>query len=204
MLIDLDAATPSQAYFHMSQTLVPRPIAWALSENANRSYNLAPFSYFSAICSDPPLLMLSIGKRPDGSPKDTLANIAEREHFVVHIAHSGQLQALNASSASLASGKSEVQELQLQTTPIEGFPLPRLADARVAYACERYRIDHIGNQDQALVFGRIRSMYLDDDIVAQTDNGRLKIDNTKLDPLGRLGANEYLCAGRVECLKRPE
>jgi len=203
MLIDLDSVTPSQAYFLMGQTLVPRPIAWVLSENANHSYNLAPFSYFSTICSDPPILMLSVGKRADGSPKDTSTNIRERDHFVVHIAHGGQLDPLNASAASLPSGQSEVHELGLTTTTFGQFPLPRLADARVAYACERYRIDHIGNQDQTLIFGQIRAMYLDDHIIEKHDNGRLKVNHDKLDPLARLGANEYLSAGHVVKMDRP-
>jgi len=209
MLIDLDATTASQAYFHLTQTLVPRPIAWVLSRNADDSYNLAPFSYFSAVCSDPPLLMVSIGKRTDGSPKDTLANIRERKHFVVHIAHSDQIDAVNASAGSLLPGESEVDALQLATCPfasmtLEGFDLPRLTDARIAYACECYRIDQIGNQSQTLLFGRIHAIHVDDSIVEHSDKGRLKIDSKKLDPLARLGADEYLCAGQPKRLKRPD
>ncbi len=209
MLIDLDAATPSQAYFHLTQTLVPRPIAWVLSKNANGSFNLAPFSYFTAVCSDPPLLMLSIGKRADGTPKDTLANIRERKQFVVHIAHSGQIETLNASAGSLQPGESEVDALNLATCPfdprpIAGFDLPRLAEARIAYACDCYRIDQIGNQDQALVFGQVHAIHVDDSMIEPTETGRLKVDSKKLDPLARLGANEYLCAGQPRQLKRPD
>jgi flavin reductase (DIM6/NTAB) family NADH-FMN oxidoreductase RutF len=58
-----------------------------LSENENGGFNLAPFSYFNAVSSDPPLLMLSVGKKPDGSPKDTRVNIEQRSRFVIHIAH---------------------------------------------------------------------------------------------------------------------
>ena len=71
MILDLSALQPAQVYFQMIQTLVPRPIAWVLSEIENDKYNLAPFSYFNAVCSDPPLIMLSVGKKPDGSFKDT-------------------------------------------------------------------------------------------------------------------------------------
>ena len=204
MFIDLDQLPSSQAYFLTTQTLVPRPIAWVLSEHANGQHNLAPFSYFTAVSSDPPLLMLSIGRKPDGSPKDTLANIAEREHFVVHIAHTDLLEPLNASAASMDAGESEVSALGLQTEPFDGFALPRLSACRIAYACERYRIDHIGNQDQALVFGRIRALYLDDEIIELQENDRIKVDSHKLDPLARLGANEYLCGDRVVNLKRPD
>ncbi|MET0093908.1 MAG: flavin reductase, partial [Sedimenticola sp.] len=76
MNIDLSEMPPGQVYFTMTQALIPRPIAWVLSENADGGHNLAPFSYFSAVSSEPPLVMLSIGRRPDGTPKDTAANIA--------------------------------------------------------------------------------------------------------------------------------
>lgn len=203
MYIDLDDATPSQAYHQMTQTLVPRPIAWVLSENRDASLNLAPFSYFTAVCSDPPLLMLSIGRKSDGAPKDTLENISRHGHFVVHIAHSGLLQSLNASAASLPTGTSEVEQLELATTAFEGFALPRLSQCLVAYACERYRIQEIGNQRQGLVFGRIHRLYVDDSIAHRDAKGRFKVDAGKLDPLGRLGANEYLCGGRVVRVERP-
>ena len=67
MILDLSELKPAQVYFQMIQTLVPRPIAWVLSEIEQNKYNLAPFSYFNAVCSDPPLIMLSVGKKPDGS-----------------------------------------------------------------------------------------------------------------------------------------
>jgi flavin reductase (DIM6/NTAB) family NADH-FMN oxidoreductase RutF len=204
MYIDLDAASPAEAYFHLIQTLVPRPIAWVLSENADGSYNLAPFSYFTAVCSDPPLLMLSLGRKPDGTPKDTLSNIEQRRDFVVHIAHSDLLEPLNASSATLAAGDSEVAQLGLPTTDFAGFALPRLADCRVAYACERHEVRHIGRHRQALVFGQVRSVFIDDTVAQADAQGRIKVDNDLLDPLGRLGANEYLVRGKVVRQARPK
>lgn len=71
MDINLDDLSSTEVYYTMTETLVPRPIAWVLSENLSGSYNLAPFSYFTAVCSNPPLIMISVGKKPDGSPKDT-------------------------------------------------------------------------------------------------------------------------------------
>ena len=69
---------PSERYHIMTQVVIPRPIAWVLTANdgdqSNHSssrFNLAPFSYFNAISSDPPLVMMSIGKKPDGEEKDT-------------------------------------------------------------------------------------------------------------------------------------
>jgi flavin reductase (DIM6/NTAB) family NADH-FMN oxidoreductase RutF len=81
MYVDFKPLSANEVYFSMIQAVVPRPIAWVLSENSNGSHNLAPFSYFNAVCSKPPLIMLSIGVRPDGTLKDTTANIAARRDF---------------------------------------------------------------------------------------------------------------------------
>ena len=74
MIIQFADLKPLQRYHMMTQTIIPRPIAWVLTENDNGSSNLAPFSYFTALCSDPALVVLSIGKKPDGSLKDTRHN----------------------------------------------------------------------------------------------------------------------------------
>jgi flavin reductase (DIM6/NTAB) family NADH-FMN oxidoreductase RutF len=158
MLMDFTHLTPNQVYINLIQSLIPRPIAWVLSENAQGSYNLAPFTYFSAVCSDPPLLMISVGKKPDGSHKDTRVNIEQRRGFVVHIAHREMLGPLNESSASLPAEVSEVDQLGLGTTPFEGFHLPRLTACRIAYACDCYEIQEVGGTPQPLIFGRIQSM----------------------------------------------
>lgn len=203
MHVDFSGLTPGQIYFTMIQTLVPRPIAWVLSENAAGDFNLAPFSYFNAVCSDPPLIMLSIGRKPDGSPKDTRVNIEQRSHFVVHIAHRELARAVTESSATLDYGDSEVARLGLATVPFDGSPLPRLADCRVAYACERYEIREIGNARQTLLLGLVKALYVDDAAVTTDAKGRTKIDATRLDPLGRLGGSEYSTMEGVISIPRP-
>lgn len=203
MNIDFDSLTPSQVYFHMTQTLIPRPIAWVLSENADGGFNLAPFSYFNAVCSDPPLIMLSVGKKPDGSFKDTRVNIEQRGHFVIHIPRCDQVQLVSASSASLEAGDSEVYKLGLETVPFHGFGLPRLADCAVAYACEAWEIHELGDVPQSLILGRVHRLYLSDRLVGKDDKGRLRVDAARLDPLGRLGPDQYLVGGEVIRVKRP-
>jgi flavin reductase (DIM6/NTAB) family NADH-FMN oxidoreductase RutF len=203
MHIELAGLSPNQIYFHMIQTLIPRPIAWVLSANEGGSFNLAPFSYFNAVSSDPPLIMLSIGKKPDGSHKDTRVNIEQRGDFVIHIPHQGQAQDVTESSATLAAGDSELDRLGLETAGIEGFPLPRLADCRVAYACQRYEIREIGGTPQSLILGLVRSIYLDESVVREDAKGRVKVDAKAVDPLARLGASQYLTAGEVLRIPRP-
>ncbi|MFH2008021.1 MAG: flavin reductase family protein [bacterium] len=204
MLIDLTTLSASQAYFTMIQTLIPRPIAWVLSENADGGYNLAPFSYFTAVSSDPPLLLISTGRKPGGEPKDTRVNVEEREDFVVMIPHRELLEPMNESSATLPAGESELARLGLQTVELEGSRLPRLAECRVAYACRRHEILLLGNGPQALIIGQVGAIYIDDAVVETDAKGRMKVAADRLDPVCRLGAGEYGFLGELRTLARPE
>jgi len=204
MQIKLDDLSTPQTYFTMTQAVIPRPIAWILSENEDASFNLAPFSYFNAVCSDPPMVMVSIGLQVDGSKKDSLRNIRQRSQYVIHIASSDQLPELNQSSATLPPGESEVLANNLQTTPVEGFHMPRLSDCKIALMCERYQIQTIGNNNQqSLLFGEIREIYVDDSCVEINDQGRLKILADQVRPLSRLGASQFASFGDVQVANRP-
>ena len=204
MILDLSQLKPAQVYFHMIQTLIPRPIAWVLSEIEPDKYNLAPFSYFNAVCSDPPLIMLSVGKKPDGSFKDTRVNIEQRRDFVVHIAHRDMLQDLNQSSATLDADISELDQLGIETTAFEGSRLPRIEACRIACACECYDIHELGSTPQSIIYGKVNHIYIDDDITSVNEKGRLKVHADKLEPIARLGADEYMSFGEIISLARPK
>ena len=203
MILDLSTLKPAQVYFQMIQTLIPRPIAWVLSEIEQDKYNLAPFSYFNAVCSDPPLIMLSIGKKPDGRFKDTRVNIEQRNDFVVHIAHRDMLEDLNASSATLDADVSELDRLGIETTGFEGSRLPRIKNCKVAYACECHDIHELGSTPQSIIYGKVNHIYIDDTITSTNEKGRLKIHADKLEPVSRLGADEFMGFGEIIRLKRP-
>lgn len=204
MYIDFGDMTPQQVYITMTQTVIPRPIAWVLSENPDGSLNLAPYSYFNAVSSDPALVMISAGVKPDGGIKDTRDNIRDRRDFVIHITSLDQLDNMNASSASFDPGVSEVDQLGLSTVPIEGSRLPRLADARVAFACSLYDIHYIGEGPQSLILGEVHGLFVDDSAVAEDAKGRRKILADKINPVGRLGASEYVSFGELLTRQRPD
>jgi len=204
MLIDMADLSAPDAYFTMTQTVLPRPIAWVISENENNSLNLAPFSYFNAVASDPPLIMFSVGLQPDGTKKDSLRNIEDRNNFVVNIASVDQLTDLNQTSATLPYGSSEVEKNGIETAEIDGFPLPRVAQCKIAMCCTMYELKKIGNNSQTLIFGEIQSIWIDDDCAAVNDKGRLKIYADKIAPLARLGAGEYASFGEILTARRPD
>lgn len=202
MLIELQSVQPEAAYALMTQTIVPRPIAWVLTENDDASHNLAPFSYFNAVCSRPPTLMISIGLKPDRSIKDTWHNIDSRGEFVVHIAHQDLASTVTASSASLPYGQSELTQNQLDIVDVPGWSLPRVAPCRIAYYCAVSDVRPIG--DQQIVFGEVLNLYLDESIVTQDAKGRPRVDARQLDALGRLGGSEYVTAGDILSIPRPD
>ena len=204
MILDLDFMSVNSAYHVLTQVIIPRPIAWVLTEHDNSEYNLAPFFYFSVVCSDPQLMMISIGSKPDGSEKDTYRNIKKREKFIIHIANSTLVEQVTKSSATLAAGQSEVELCGLKTERVEGFPLPRVVGPKVALSCRFYEEKKIGNNDQHLIFGLIEKIWLDDTVVEVAGNDRLIVDAYKVDPLGRLGGGEYTLFGKVLDIPRPD
>ena len=201
MNIDLDEVGGADAYPLLTQLVVPRPIAWVLSANPDNSFNLAPFSFFNLVSSQPPMLMLSMATKADDSPKDTLINIRERDHFVVHIPSVALARQVSASSANLARGVSEIEHCGLTTQPWPANPLPRLAQTAVAMACRRSQLLEVG--DHTLIIGSIHQVHIDPELVVQ-DNGRMRIDAARLDPLARLGASQYAGIAQPFSLERPQ
>lgn len=187
----------------MIQCIVPRPIAWVLSDNGNQSYNLAPFSYFNGVSSKPPIISISIGKKGDGSKKDTWKNIEEREHFVVHLANTAQATLVSATAASLPFGESELSVNDLTTVQDSTWSLPRLEDAPIAMLCRHHQIVEVGDTPQALVLGRIEQLYIADAITKESSTAAPSIDSARLDPLARLGGDDYAKVGASFTVERP-
>jgi len=203
MIIDLATLSGYAAYNAMTQTIVPRPVAWVLSDNGDGGYNLAPFSYFNALTSEPPLITLSIGNKRDGEAKDTLHNIVTRNHLVIHIPHREQAVAVTHSAAPLAHGDSEIAQLGLELTEFPGFSLPRLAECRIAIGCTHYQTLEIGPRPQSLVVCQIQSLWIDDNIIDSPADAPLHLDARRLDPLGRLGGDEYVTLGEIFTVTNP-
>ena len=209
MNISLEGMSSSAIYHLMTQTIVPRPIAWVLSENdkdnmpSSDDYNLAPFSYFNAVCSDPPLCMLSVGKNAGGVSKDTSSNLKLGKHCVVNIPNAKQAALVTASAATLEYGTSEIDTNHIQLEKQSDWPLPRVADCGVAFLCRVHSTQTLGNAQQQLIFVEIVDMYIDDLAVSEV-KGRLQVDAQILNPLARLGANQYANLGDVFSLARPK
>ncbi len=197
----------------MTRTVIPRPVAWTLSENEGGGFNLAPFSYFNALCSAPPLLGVSFAAGEGGGAKDTLKNIRRQKEFVVHIAPMKMLDALNESSAPLPYGESEVSRLGLATASFsddngggDGDRLPRLRDCPLAFLCELSReisLHEEGAAEQFLVLGKIRKLYAAETVLAADAKGRQTVSAECADPVARLSAGNYAGIANFQSRRRP-
>ncbi|NLW04611.1 MAG: flavin reductase family protein [Pseudomonadaceae bacterium] len=205
MLLDLAQLKPNTCYHLMTQTLIPRPIAWVLTASDEGQLNLAPFSFFNAVCSDPPIVMLSIGKKTPEEAKDTRYNILTGRDFVIHLPSSSQAEDVTASAATLPYGESELDLMaDNQLVEFPGCPLPRLKSAPIAFHAKLHEVHYLGNQQQAVIYAELIQAYIKDDVI-QVDEakGRYLLDAKKISPLARLGGAEYAGLDEVFSVVRP-
>lgn len=203
MNIELSTLAPTQIYHLMTQTIIPRPIAWVLTDSEQGNYNLAPFSYFTPIASNPPLLMFSVGKKPSGEVKDTTRNVLETGRLVVHIAQQSMAESVTQTAATLDHGESEVEAAGLELIDFEGFELPRVKDCPIAFGCKLHEVKEIGATPQSLIFAEIETVYLDDAVLGDRSD-RLVVEALKVNPLSRLGGSQYATLDQVFSVARPK
>jgi flavin reductase (DIM6/NTAB) family NADH-FMN oxidoreductase RutF len=174
MLVDYSQIEPAERYKLMAQTVVPRPIAWIVSEDERGVVNIAPFSYFTPLGSKPPVLVVSIGHRPDGREKDTLRNIRKSRRCTICMASPAQVDSLHLSSAPLPENESEAERFDIELIELrEGFP-PRIAGAPVAFfATLHSEIELEGSKTVPLIL-EIESQYIDEECIV--DEHRLHLD----------------------------
>ncbi len=204
MILNFSDFSANQRYHLMTQTIIPRPIAWALTDSNNGTYNLAPFSYFTAVASAPPLLMLSVGKKPNGEDKDTLVNIINNKKMVIHIASECHADLVTNTSQTLAHGVSELTKNNIITTEFDGFSLPRLAQCDIAYGCELYEIKALGDVPQSLIFVEVKQAYISDTVADLDEKQRITVHANRINPLARLGGGEYATINTPFTIARPK
>ena len=188
-----DPATLSAdaAYYWQAATILPRPIAWTSTLNEDGSANLAPFSFFTGVSSDPPTCLICVSrkkKQPDGTrpPKDTWRNIARTGEYVIHVVNDALAHQMNATSREFPYGTDEFAAAGVSKAPSERVAPPRIAEAPVAMECRLDRIVEVGRAGTAIIIGEILLWHVQDELLVE---GR--IDMGRLDAVGRLGGPHY-------------
>lgn len=181
MFITFQDITTSERYHLMANAVIPRPIAWVVTEG--EVLNIAPFSYFTPLSSEPATLMVSIGHRPDGRPKDTLRNLRETKKCVVCIVDEGHFEAMHMSSKSLEASQSELEVFDIPTEDIlDTFP-PVPKGIKVAFFCEYLQEVDLKGSKTIPVIVEIQHLYLNDEIIS--DQEKINLEFSGIARVGR-------------------
>jgi flavin reductase (DIM6/NTAB) family NADH-FMN oxidoreductase RutF len=165
-------------------TVVPRPIAWVSSTDGAGNYNLAPFSYFNVVSSDPLTLIFSVGPKANGTKKDTRRNVEATGEFVINIVNEATAEAMNVSATVFDYGVSEFEMAGLTPLPGVKVNVPRVGEAPVSFECTLRQIVEVGNN--AVIFGDVQLIHISGEVY----DGNY-VNTEKLRPIGRLAGNSY-------------
>ncbi|HPF34680.1 MAG TPA: flavin reductase family protein [Candidatus Krumholzibacteria bacterium] len=201
MIIDPAEQDLRANYKLLIGSVLPRPIAWVSTADAEGRPNLAPFSFFTGASPQPPMVVFSPLRRfSDGQEKDTLVNIRATGEFVVNVVTEELVEQANDTAVEFAPGVSEFGEAGLTAAPCETVRAPRVAESPVSMECRLVQVVDLGPQAAgggAVVIGEVLRFHVRDDLI---DDGR--IDTEALHPVGRLAGAEYTTLGRRFTLER--
>ncbi|RLA57569.1 MAG: flavin reductase [Epsilonproteobacteria bacterium] len=182
----------NETYKLMAQTIIPRPIAWVVTEDEG-IINIAPFSYFIGLSSAPASVLISVGHKADGTPKDTLANIRKNQKCTICMVEEKDLEKMHFSSKDLDKEVSEAEVFSIETeTLVEGYP-PMIKGVPTAYFCElNQEIDLGGGSTIPLVLN-VKQIFVGEEVI--TDKERLTIS---FDPVARIGKSYAFLGDEIE------
>lgn len=188
-LADLE---PPERYKLLNAIVVPRPIAWITSRSPDGVVNLAPFSAFTIVSYEPPLLGVNMGRRADGTRKDSARNAIETGEYVVNIGSDDMIDLIQKSSAPHPPEVSEVDLLKLDLSPGVDVNVPRLSIAPLSMECRLHQVARFGSSDGEFVVGEVIRLHSRDGLVNDC-----KIDSEALRPAFRLAGLAYGSIGNV-------
>ncbi len=175
--------------------IVPRPIAFVSTISTTGRHNLAPFSFFAGVSSNPMTLLFCPANSERGEEKDTLRNAKPPSEggtgeFVVNIAPRSIAHKLAATAEPLPHGQSEFELCRLTPAPSRVVRAPRVLEAGAAFECRTLHVTRLNPGQPAggnIVLGEVVHVHLADDLA----NERLHVDPTRLDAFGRMGGLDY-------------
>lgn len=188
---DPERTDPLAFYRLLNSVVIPRPIAWVSSRSADGVDNLAPHSFFTVACTDPPIVQFtSVGR------KDSLRNVEATREFVVNLTSEPLFEAVNATSVDAPADVSEFDHAGVAREPSLRVAPPRVAASPVALECVLHETVALG--DCTVVLGRVVHVAIDERTMR---DGRPAAD--LLRPLARLGGRQWSTLGEILAIDRP-
>lgn len=193
MRTDFSVIDPDvNAYRLLTAVVVPRPIAWVSTVSEDGVVNLAPHSFYTVACARPPIVQFtSVGK------KDTLRNVVATREFVVNLSPASLLREVNNSAARFAPEDSEVEALDIEMEPSIAVRPPRVKASPVSIECTLHSTNELG--DSTVVLGDVRTISVAEEVLVDGHP-----EYGLLDPLARLGKEEWALHAEVISVPRPK
>ncbi len=200
MHIAVSDLEPTAAYHLLTGLVIPRPIAWVSSLDTDGRRNLAPFSFFQGVSSDPVSVIVSIGRHAEGGAKDSRANVLASRELVVNIVSEDLAEAMNVTASDVLPEVDEFELAGVTALPSVHVAPPRVAESPAALECRVTDTVTIGRapSDYLLFVCEVLAYHVRDDVMV---DGR--VDPTLLRPLLRLGGSGYARMGDVFQMPRP-
>jgi flavin reductase (DIM6/NTAB) family NADH-FMN oxidoreductase RutF len=185
---DFEALPFDACYRLMTATIVPRPIAWITTISSDGVVNAAPYSFFNMMGSAPPVVAIGAMARA-GQPKDTAANIRDTGGFVVNLVPERLKNQMNITCVDAPADIDELQLAGLTSAPSTRIAAPRIAEAPVAFECQRLQMVETG-PSQFVIIGRVIMAHIAEEWIEGDD--RPRVDTPGLGLIGRMhGSDMY-------------
>jgi flavin reductase (DIM6/NTAB) family NADH-FMN oxidoreductase RutF len=187
MIYNIKDLEKTKVYKLMSNLVVPRPIAWISTVSKNSIANLAPFSYFTPLSSSPATMLISIGHKPNGDPKDTLKNLRETKKCTIVIATLSQLQDMHNSSTALNYDISEFEEFNIETKLLNPDYPPIPSRSKVAFFCDYLQEVDLKDSKTIPTIVEVKEIFVDDSLIVDKEQIRVSFDKA----IARVGASYF-------------
>ena len=190
LTIQLSELTPAQTQNYLQHAIAPRPICFASTIDKEGNVNLSPFSFFNMFSANPPIVVFSPAKRVrDNTIKHTLENVMEVPEVVINMVDYDMVQQMSLSSCEYPKGMNEFTKAGFTEQQSTVVKPPMVKESKIKFECKVNQIIPLGTEGGAgnLVIAEILVMHLEESIL----NAENKIDNTKIELLGRLGDHWY-------------
>lgn len=199
--INPNEQTERDNYKLLTGSIIPRPVALVTSYSEAGVLNIAPFSYFNIVTSNPPIVSLAI-QRKQGEMKDTARNIVATKEAVIHVMDETLVLDGNQTAANLAAEKSELALTEFNITDSTRVLVPGIEEAAARFEATLYQHVPIVENDKVtadLVLLKIEQYHFSEEVY---EEGKIKAQS--LAPVSRLAGQTYASLGEQFELVRPK
>lgn len=199
-VLSSDQLTQRENYKLLIGSIIPRPVALVTTESSTGVLNIAPFSFFNIVSSDPAIVSIAI-QRKNGEEKDTARNFREKGQGVIHILDEENVHEANQTAAALEPHESELSVADFEVVPSESVQTPALKEAKIRLEVTVH--DRIEIKREQQVTADLFLLKVKKYVIAESVYEEGKIDPEKLAPISRLAGHDYSKLGEIFTLIRP-